>query len=136
MSFNATPFMLIFFFQVKYSSRITRRNSLTLPMETGGYSSLEILEPLFHLAIFSREQAKSQCDWVVMSSVFVASQSNCFFLCSHEQIRLVENSFASVHQTTNDSRTQILRYKAIKSKRISYFQTVMYNDSFDIRKKI
>ena len=44
---------------------------------------------------FSREQAKSKCDWVVMSSVFVASQSSCFFLCqcseSREQIRLVEN---------------------------------------------
>jgi hypothetical protein len=40
---------------------------------------------------FSREQAKSDCDWVVMSSVFVASQSSCLFLCSREQIRLVEN---------------------------------------------
>ena len=39
----------------------------------------------------SREQAKSECDWLVMSSVFVASQSSCFFLCSREQIRLVEN---------------------------------------------
>ncbi len=26
-----------------------------------------------------------------MSSVFVASQSSCFFLCSREQIRQVEN---------------------------------------------
>ena len=34
-------------------------------------------------------QAKSEC--VVMSSMFVASQSNCFFLCSRNQIRLVEN---------------------------------------------
>ena len=41
--------------------------------------------------ICSREQAKSQCDWLVMSSVFVASQSGCFFLCSREQIRQVEN---------------------------------------------
>ncbi len=40
---------------------------------------------------FSREQAKSECDWVVMSSVFVASQSSCFFHCSREQIRLVES---------------------------------------------
>ncbi len=38
-----------------------------------------------------REQAKSECDWVVMSSVFVASQSSCFFLCSSERIGLVEN---------------------------------------------
>ncbi len=43
------------------------------------------------LGDFSREQAKSECDWVVMSSVFVASQSSCFFVCSREQIRLVEN---------------------------------------------
>jgi hypothetical protein len=41
--------------------------------------------------ICSREQAKSEYDWLVMSSVFVASQSSCFFLCSREQIRLVEN---------------------------------------------
>jgi hypothetical protein len=39
----------------------------------------------------SREQAKSECDWVVVSSVFVASQSNCCFLCSREQIPQVEN---------------------------------------------
>ena len=41
---------------------------------------------------FSREQAKCECDWLVMSSVFVASQSSCFFLCSREQIRQVENT--------------------------------------------
>ncbi len=40
--------------------------------------------------ICSREQAKSECDWLVMSSVFVTSQSSCFFLCSREQIRQVE----------------------------------------------
>ncbi len=51
---------------------------------------LGCLEPVFHLEIFSREQAKSECDWVVISSVFVASQSSCFFLCSREQIRQVE----------------------------------------------
>jgi hypothetical protein len=36
-------------------------------------------------------KAKSECDWLVMSSAFVASQSHCFFLCSREQIRPVEN---------------------------------------------
>ena len=41
--------------------------------------------------VFSREQAKNECVLVVMSSVFVASQSSCIFLCSREQIRLVEN---------------------------------------------
>ena len=29
--------------------------------------------------ICSREQAKNECDWLVMSSVFVANQSSCFF---------------------------------------------------------
>jgi hypothetical protein len=29
---------------------------------------------------FSREQAKHECDWLAMSSVFVASQSGWFFL--------------------------------------------------------
>ena len=32
-----------------------------------------------------------------MSSVFVASQSSCFFLCSREQIRLVENRLKGFH---------------------------------------
>jgi hypothetical protein len=31
---------------------------------------------------FSREQAKSECDWMVMSSVFVTNQSNYLFPCS------------------------------------------------------
>ncbi len=46
--------------------------------------------------ICSRKQAKSECDWLVMSSVFVTSQSSCFFLCSREQIRLVENRLYTV----------------------------------------
>ena len=29
--------------------------------------------------ICSRVQAKSECDWLVITSVFVASQSSCFF---------------------------------------------------------
>ena len=50
------------------------------------------LKPVFHLAnLLAREQAKSECDWLVMTSVFVASKSSCFFLCSREQIRQVEN---------------------------------------------
>ena len=43
----------------------------------------------FPLGEFVR--AKHEYDWLVMSSVFAASQSSCFFLCSREQIRLVEN---------------------------------------------
>ncbi len=38
------------------------------------------LKPVFP-RFFSREQAKSECDWVMMSSVFVAIQSSCFLLC-------------------------------------------------------
>ena len=52
---------------------------------------MTLTKAVFHLAIFSREQAKSECDWVVMSSVFVASQSSCFFLSLRKQICLVEN---------------------------------------------
>ena len=43
-------------------------------------------------------QAKSECDWLVMSSVFVTSQSSCFFLCSREQIRQVENRLNGVRK--------------------------------------
>ncbi len=50
-----------------------------------------LLSPFSTWGFFSREQAKSECDWQVMSSMFVASQSSCFFLCSREQVRLVEN---------------------------------------------
>ena len=50
-----------------------------------------VLSPFSTWQFFSREQAKSECDCLVMSSVLVASQSRCFFLCSREQIRLVEN---------------------------------------------
>ncbi len=49
------------------------------------------LSPFSTWQFFSYEQAKSECDWMVMSSVFVTSQPSCFFLCSREQIRLVEN---------------------------------------------
>jgi hypothetical protein len=33
------------------------------------------IKQVFHLAFFSREQSKHSGDWVVMSSVFIASQS-------------------------------------------------------------
>ena len=47
-----------------------------------------------YLAIFfSGEQAKSECDLIMMWSVFVASESNCFFLRSRKQISLVKNRF-------------------------------------------
>ena len=55
---------------------------------------LHIISPLSPFStrrVFSREQGKIECDWLVMSSVFVASQSSCCFLCSREQIRVVEN---------------------------------------------
>ena len=44
--------------------------------------NLTSVKLVFHLAIFSREQAKSECDRVVMSSAFVASKPSCLFLCS------------------------------------------------------
>ena len=50
-----------------------------------------MLSPFLHGDFFSHEQARSDCDWVVMSSVFFDSQSSCFFHFSREQIRLVEN---------------------------------------------
>jgi hypothetical protein len=40
---------------------------------------------------FSREQAISECDWVVMSSMFVAQPIKLLFSLFHELIRLVEN---------------------------------------------
>jgi hypothetical protein len=47
---------------------------------------------VFHSAIiFWREQARSERDWLVMTSVLLASQSSCFFLSSREQIHLMEN---------------------------------------------
>jgi hypothetical protein len=42
--------------------------------------------------LFSRQQPESEYDWLVMTSVFVASQSSGFFLCWREKIRPVENS--------------------------------------------
>ena len=48
----------------------------------------------FPLGEFAR--ANKQKANVVMSSVFVTSQSSCFFLCSREQIRLVENRLNDV----------------------------------------
>jgi hypothetical protein len=54
-------------------------------------SGKETLSPFSTWRFFSREQAKREYDWVVMSSVFVSSQSSCFFLCSREQICQVEN---------------------------------------------
>ncbi len=51
---------------------------------------------------FSHEQAKSECDWLVMSSVFVASQSSHFFLCSRKQIDIMENRLnPQKYQQTN-----------------------------------
>ena len=53
----------------------------------------------FYFSKGSLKQAKRECDWLVMSSVFVASQSGCLFLYSREQTRLVGLSLFST--TTN-----------------------------------
>ncbi len=43
---------------------------------------MRYITTVFHLAIFFlRERAKSKCNWLVMSPVFVVSQS-CMLLCS------------------------------------------------------
>ena len=55
------------------------------------WKSLNSYKAYFYLAIFFGRTSKSECYWVVMSSVFVTSQSSFFFLCSREQIRLSEN---------------------------------------------
>ena len=47
-----------------------------------------VVSPFSTWRFLSREQTKSECDWVVMLLVFVASQSSCFFLCLRKQIRL------------------------------------------------
>ena len=94
---------------------------------------------------FSRERAKSECDWLVMSSVFVssqssclamakgecdwlvmplvfvASQSSCFFLRSREQIRLVENRLYSKLITNiifdlGKSRRKVVKFKNLVAK--------------------
>ena len=62
------------------------------------------LQPAFG----SREQAKSECDWLVMSSVFVTSQSSCFFLCSREQIRVVENQLYTVRWFTSSQSAEMV----------------------------
>jgi hypothetical protein len=33
--------------------------------------------------------SEAECDWLVMSSALDASQSNCLFLCSREQVEFV-----------------------------------------------
>ena len=49
----------------------------------------------FPFGDFFAPTSKKQCDWVVHDVISVCcgvdSQSSCFFLCSREQIRLVEN---------------------------------------------
>ena len=44
--------------------------------------SVHTSQARFQLTIFSRGQAKNECDWLVIPSLFVASQSVSFFLCS------------------------------------------------------
>ena len=83
------------------------RVKVTLGVRDGSYPTsdpMQLLSQFSTWRFFSHEQAKSERDWLVMSSVFVASQSSCFFLCSREQIRLVENRLNS-HVRTNTSQT-------------------------------
>ncbi len=59
-------------------------------------------KPVFHLAIFLREQAKSECDLVVMSSVFFASQLRKLLFCLFARTNYprVENRLKEQHATT------------------------------------
>jgi hypothetical protein len=45
----------------------------------------------------SHEQAKGECDWVVMTSVFVASQSGCFFLRVIDLFNLLKKKNLSIN---------------------------------------
>ncbi len=40
----------------------------------------------------------------MMSSVFIASQSSCFFLSSREQIRLVENGLKAIQYEQTEAQ--------------------------------
>ncbi len=84
----------------------------------------------FTWGLFSREQAKSEFDWVVMSSVFVASQSSYFFLCSHKQIRLVENRFKWF---SYDTKLSTYHYFQIQEK-ISYSGLRCWTNTLERRK--
>jgi nitric oxide reductase large subunit len=56
----------------------------------------------FPLAYFFwREQAKSECDWVVMSSVFVASQSHCFSSVRASKLKSGNTCFVNVQTMSN-----------------------------------
>ena len=57
-----------------------------------------------------------------MSLVFVASQSSCFFLCSREQIRQVENQLKSVFM-----KLTIIHQAKIVVKKFSLFNPLSYD---------
>ena len=54
---------------------------------TGKILAVQLCKAGFPLGGFFRE-----CDWLVMSSMFVPNQSSCFFLRPREQIRMMENN--------------------------------------------
>ncbi len=66
-------------------------------------------KPRFPLGdqFFRANKQKNECDWVVMSSVFVASQSSCFFLCSREQIRAIFHYGRFARAVCNTSRVNV-----------------------------
>jgi hypothetical protein len=47
------------------------------------------LSPFFTLRFFSRKQAKSECDWLVMCLVFVASQKSMLFFSVRAKLQLI-----------------------------------------------
>jgi hypothetical protein len=52
---------------------------------------------------FSREQAKHVCDWVAMTSVFVASQSRYFFSARANKFALWKTGFEHSSNASSSS---------------------------------
>ncbi len=69
---------------------------------------------------FSREQAKSECDWLVMSSVFVTSQSSCFFLCSRDNFGPRKNDNKSRKPSRFKRFFTFLFKKAVQCRQVGY----------------
>ena len=66
------------------------------------FSPVEISTIPPEMFCFSCEQAKSECDWLVMTSLFVANQSSYFFLSSRDIIKgpLTLATFAAISSAT------------------------------------
>ncbi len=84
---NFSPDDLTPFGKLGRSDRAQEFFQLARCMWTHSEQHQQNIKPVFPLGEFVPANNKKQLDWLVMTSVFVASQSSCFFLCSREQIR-------------------------------------------------